>query len=451
MGDNVVLTFTQYSLLIGTVVELCMALVLSIVLSSALAESDPHARTKCDRLIFAQMGDVLVMLVTHIAANFLRYFRKGDILFDILQFVTYVLGGIAILIFQAYLGAYRNSGADSSMTRVHVEGALFALFAIFRIVAVYFGHLYTVDNEVCSLVYNKIAAVSQLPLASFMCFNISYVLYRHKRFSGRDFKLLLLYSAVPPALASLQKPLGAVPVYIGMAISAIMIYLVVHEERNKLDIEESRELMKHRAELANNRSRLALSQIKPHFLYNSLNTIYYLCDTDPKTAQKALADLSDYLRMNLDALGREEYVTFDTELKHIETYLALEKLRFEDELTIEYDIEVTNFCVPVLSVQPLVENAVKHGVGPKIGGGTVKIITRENGDYYEVIVEDDGMGFNVDSPREDDGRSHVGVDSVRQRLDTMCEGELIIDSREDVGTRATIRIPKDISGREIKI
>ena len=185
-----------------------------------------------------------------------------------------------------------------------------------------------------------------------------------------------------------------------------------------------------------------VSQIQPHFMYNALTSIAMMCTINPETAQEATVIFADYLRGNMDSLKQTAPVPFETELKHLEKYLYVEKLRFADLLNIEYDIQTTDFKLPLLSIQPLVENAVKHGVGMAEDGGTVKISTRETENAYEVIVEDDGVGFDVNE-KKDDGRSHVGMENTKKRLHDMCGGEVVITSEIGKGTKARVILPKE--------
>ena len=208
-----------------------------------------------------------------------------------------------------------------------------------------------------------------------------------------------------------------------------------------LDHKASVKNKKLKAELEQSRIAVMLSQIQPHFLYNSLTSVMDLCDRDPKQAKAAIADFADYLRGNLSSLKTENLISFRTELEHIEKYLRLEKLRFQDELQIVYDIQSTDFMLPSLSVQPLVENAVKHGVGQKIGGGTVNICTYETEDEYVIRVIDDGVGFEV-GEYADDGSTHIGIENIRKRLDMMMNARLEIESKKGEGTTAYILIPK---------
>ena len=188
---------------------------------------------------------------------------------------------------------------------------------------------------------------------------------------------------------------------------------------------------------------IMLSQIQPHFLYNALNAIYYLCDEDPKAAQRTVKDFSDYLRVNLDSLSNSAPVSFDTELRHLKTYLNIEQLRFGERLNIVWDIRCTDFRVPALSVQPLAENAVKHGLCCRPEGGTLRISTEEKPDCFEVCISDDGVGFAVDST-PDDGRNHYGIENVRSRVESMCGGRLLLVSTVGVGTRAILKLPKEM-------
>ena len=194
-------------------------------------------------------------------------------------------------------------------------------------------------------------------------------------------------------------------------------------------------------ELYEAKVNVMVSQIRPHFMYNALSSIAILCKLDPDTAYDATVTFSDYLRGNMDSLKQTAPVPFTTELEHLKKYLYIEKLRFDDKLNIEYDIRDTDFEIPLLSIQPLVENAVKHGVGMKEDGGTVRISTRETETAHEVVIEDDGVGFDV-TEKKDDGRSHVGMENTKKRLQEMCGGEVIITSEIGKGTVAKVIIPK---------
>ena len=195
--------------------------------------------------------------------------------------------------------------------------------------------------------------------------------------------------------------------------------------------------------MAEQRLQIMISQIQPHFIYNALTAIQELCHSNPPQAEIATRNFSNYLRGNMRSIKSTGTIAFTDELRHTQGYLELEKLRFEDSLQICYDIQCTNFELPPLSLQPIAENAVKHGVrGNRDGAGTVTIATREYADRYEVVVTDDGPGFDPSKPAVDQTRPHIGIQNVRERLASLCGGTLRIDSVVWQGTVATIILPK---------
>lgn len=195
--------------------------------------------------------------------------------------------------------------------------------------------------------------------------------------------------------------------------------------------------IKEREEQRQQQMQIMISQIQPHFLHNTLSVIYSLCDADTELAKEAILKFSGYLRNNMLTLRSTEPVPFSQELEHTKTYLWIEKERFGDILKVEYDINATDFRLPALSLQPLVENAVKYGVRSREEGGTVTISTRREDGKIRVSVTDDGMGFDP-LTYQNDGRTHIGIENVRSRLKQMCGGALEIESAPGKGTTATI-------------
>ncbi|MGN1373218.1 MAG: sensor histidine kinase [Candidatus Coproplasma sp.] len=225
--------------------------------------------------------------------------------------------------------------------------------------------------------------------------------------------------------------LGAFILY---AVFAGMILIKDYGEKGTRLAEQEKELYQSRV-------NTMMSQIKPHFLYNSLSSISELCLIDPARARDALMDFSAYLRGNMDFIDTEECVHFSNELKHVETYLNLEKMRFGDRLNVVYDIAEQNFFLPPLTIQPLVENAVKHGISAKPEGGTVTLSTRREGDKIIITVSDDGVGFDGQAEEKDDGKSHIGIRNIRTRLEMMMpQATLSLKSERDKGTVVTVEI-----------
>ena len=188
------------------------------------------------------------------------------------------------------------------------------------------------------------------------------------------------------------------------------------------------------------RTAVMLGQIQLHFLINTLSAIRVLCRKNPEKAEQATAALAEFLRGNMDSLTADKPVPFERELAHTQNYLNIELLRFPKRLHIRYDLGATSFCMPTLTLQPLVENAVRHGIAKRAEGGTITIATRETDSAYIVTVSDDGVGYSAQT--NDDGRTHIGIQNVRMRLAAMCGGTLDITGAPSAGTEASIRIPK---------
>ena len=216
--------------------------------------------------------------------------------------------------------------------------------------------------------------------------------------------------------------------------STLVFAIVIIKTYSQNRVEEEKKIQMQK-------TSITISQIQPHFLYNSLATIGYICKKDPAKASDAIDKFSDYLRANLNSLKQEHNIPFSEELKHVETYLWLEKLRFEERLNIVYDIETDDFLVPPLSIQPLVENAVKHGICEKVEGGTLTIRTIEYNETIKIVIQDDGVGFDT-KKKPNDGKIHVGIQNVRARIQNMANGTLVIQSQIGVGTTQTITLPK---------
>ena len=219
----------------------------------------------------------------------------------------------------------------------------------------------------------------------------------------------------------------------GLILSLYLAFFSVYQERGRL-------LLTKEAELVKSRLNTAILQANPHFVYNTLASIEYFCDTDPATAKDMLDDFTKYLRSNSANLTNRLMIPFREELENLNAYLRIEMIRFPN-LRVEYDICAENFPVPCLSVQPLVENAVRHGIGKRRGkAGTITIRTVETPDFWQIMILDDGVGY-TGTPQ--DGKAHIGIENVRQRLAILCGGTLTVTGTEEQGTIAEMRIPKD--------
>ena len=194
------------------------------------------------------------------------------------------------------------------------------------------------------------------------------------------------------------------------------------------------------AKLTESRIATMISQIQPHFIYNTLGTIEQLCTTEPTEASKLVRNFSLYLRGNFSELDNAKPIRFSQEMNHVKHYTDIEQVRFPD-MTIQYDLRSVEFLLPALSVQPLVENAIKHGLMGLEEGGIVTISAYETKTSYVVEVMDDGVGFDMNAGYDES--KHVGIKNIRGRIEAMCGGTLTIESKIGSGTKATIRIPRE--------
>lgn len=192
-------------------------------------------------------------------------------------------------------------------------------------------------------------------------------------------------------------------------------------------------------ELQQSQTQLMISQIQPHFIYNTLHAIRALIKIAPEEASQMTLNFSKYLRANIDALGLSDPIPFQKEIEHVRAYTDIELVRFSDRLHVEWELQAQDFNVPPLTIQPLVENAIKHGVCKKEEGGTVRIVSRADAAGYIVEIIDDGVGMH---PELEQKQSSAGLRNVRMRLKYISNATLTIRSRVGTGTTATIRIPR---------
>lgn len=223
------------------------------------------------------------------------------------------------------------------------------------------------------------------------------------------------------------------------ALSLLLVYMSIRERQSSRERVNAARL---EVELAESRRAIMLSQIQPHFLYNVLCVIQDLCHEKAPEAEEATVVFSRFLRGNMESLATRGNIPFERELEHTRYYLTLEQKRFGERLRVVYDIRCALFRLPPLTLQPIVENAVRNGTCRREAGGTVTISTRETAESFEIVVQDDGVGFDPAKPREN-GRTPIGISNVRERLRAQSNGTLRIESTPGVGTVAVIAIPKE--------
>ena len=231
------------------------------------------------------------------------------------------------------------------------------------------------------------------------------------------------------------------PVYLIPALILIISFSNNYIYRSEVLSNKEILIAKKNSELSDLKFNAMVTQMQPHFLYNALTAIVNIKGNPPET-REAIIDFASYLRTNLNTINNPHPIPFSKELDHIETYLSLEKLRFKDKLEVVWHINDRRFVIPALTAQTMVENAVRHGVSKRENGGRVIIVSEAVEDGHMIKIIDNGIGYDPNGPAPNDGRSHIGISSARERLKTMCNGTLTVKSTPGVGTTVTIFIPE---------
>ena len=270
-----------------------------------------------------------------------------------------------------------------------------------------------------------------IPPALILAMNLWGLFQRWSKLGMKQRLALLIYLVVPLLCTVIQMLFyGLLTIAIGTVISALVMFLVLLSDQQETFIRQTEEN-------ARKEFDIRILQMRPHFIYNALASIYYITQEDPQKGLKVILDFSVYLRKVFNSVTKREPIPFEEELEHTRAYLAVEQARFEDRLSVSFDTPHTDFRLPPLTLQPIVENAVKHGMDPEIECLTITVRTRRVEGGSEITVENDGADFLP----PDDMEEGVGLASTRLRLERMCGGTLSITPRAGGGAAATLRIP----------
>lgn len=376
------------------------------------------------------------------AGFFFLFTSKAIYLWSDLMIVNTVLKGIsamAYLLFAFVLIQSLLSGKKEKAA--HIITLLYGFFVSVLIVVPMFSKVYfydvlgvwSVGAAVVAVIFTVLVLLSALKASGKQKLPHLFI----------SLGLLLFLADIAAAYFGFWQTGFASKIYflIGFMISAVVSLRIV--PRNIRAAKKAEELEKEKitldAELARSRISTLMSQIHPHFIYNTLGSIEQLCELDPPKAAKLVNDFSKYLRGNFGEIDNTRLIRVSKELEHTEYYIGIEKVRFPD---IEFITEITccDFSIPALTIQPIVENAVKHGVLKREAGGTVKVKTYETDCSYFISVKDNGVGFDVSELQRE---NHIGLRNIKSRLEAMCGGVLHIESIVGVGSKITVEIPKE--------
>lgn len=369
---------------------------------------------------------------TYLAFTFLKMNYASEPFITGFYTTFYIFNNGEILLFFIYVLTYLQMADKTKRTLFIINLSLFSVFVILDIVNIFTGMFFNGDGGTYNR--NKLMIISQSYQLVVFAITLVITLF-NKKLVIREKIAFAFYCLIPLVAIILQNQFkGYAIAYLSIIVSIEVLFFFVNVSKN---IQLAQEQEKNK----DAQIRIMMSQIQPHFIYNALSSISTLISINPPKAQKALDSFTEYLRHNLAALTATKLIPFEEELKHIKTYVSLEEVRFNDRIKVEYDIYVNDFYVPPLSLQPIVENAIKHGILKKLEGGKVIIKTYETDNAYIVEISDDGVGFDANNFKDEDNK-HFGINNIKHRIKNMCNGDIIIDSEVNKGTKVTVTFYK---------
>lgn len=403
-----------------------------------------------DRRFFMSLFATVILLA---AAGFIDLFvwNKPDMATaeKIATYFECLLFSLPMPMFTAYLlhtsEAHGRAGADAGekWQRSGMFRAALAIWVVYFILlgiaqCTTFMYYITPDNK---FFRGPCHTLLMTPPIMLMLLNLVGVIRRRNRLPKRYYTAFLIH-LVPMTVAIIANTFFFVPnlPFVGETVSVLSLFgIILYDQIDRY--------MRQQKEIARQRASIMVLEMRPHFIYNAMMSIYYLCAKDAKKAQQVTLDFTTYLRKNFNAIADEDIVPFADELEHTRAYLAVEQVQFEDGLIVDYDTPHKEFRLPPLTLQPIVENAVKHGMDPERAPLHISIRTRRTDAGSEIIVEDNGPGFASDDGQgrpdavADGSDPHTALSNIRQRISMMCNGKLTIQPRKGGGTTVKVTIP----------
>ena len=343
--------------------------------------------------------------------------------------MEYLLLALPMPLFTVYL--LRTCGEDwrkSSLFRAVL--VILAMYLILLGIAqcTKFFYYVTPDNQFVRGSWHPLLMAAMLMP---MFLNLAGVIRRRGKLPPKYYNAFLIY-LLPLTASLLVHTFFFVDmlVFTGVVLSTLSMFGIILYDQIEQFVRQQREI-------AHQRANIMVLQMRPHFIYNVMTSIYYLCAQNPSKAQQVTLDFTAYLRKNFTAIASEDTIPFSDELEHTRAYLAVEQAQCEDSLFVDYDTPHTDFRLPPLTLQPIVENSIKHGMDPEYAPLHIFIQTRQTVSGSKIVVEDDGRGFLKINNRE----PHIALANIRQRLEIMCGGTLTIRPRAGGGTVVSVTIP----------
>ena len=387
------------------------------------------------------MGCILSSLI----AIVLHYFPVSSVVIYIILHLECLLLSLPLPMLTTYLLHCSSESIRSNKLFQSVLGLWIVYFVLLAGVSVTGGFFsVTVENQPLR---GSLYPLLMLPLIAIMLINLLGVIRRRTRLSRKAFISLALVMLPMTFSLIVMMFVDAMPLFdISIVLATLIMYSFILSdqiEQNQRHQEkiacQEREIARQQREIAHERASVMVLQMRPHFIYNTLMSIYSLCMFDPGKARQITRDFTSYLRRNFNAIANNSAIPFSTELEHTRAYLAVEQAQYGNMLIVEYDTSFTHFRLPPLTLQPIVENAIKHGMDLDSNPLHISIRTKEMDFSTHIIVEDNGSGFDP----SDEDKPHTTLENIRQRLEMMCGGSMTIQPRKGGGTVVTLVIPDD--------
>ncbi|MGN1189727.1 MAG: sensor histidine kinase [Candidatus Ornithospirochaeta sp.] len=381
----------------------------------------------------------IAVLLTDVVLWFFEYKKSGIFLvYQIMWTVNYMLFVTMVLFYSLYLFEYIKENYEIE-SKYPMRYFIFIFIVSFCLwISSYWTEKIFILNKdfypiYCSL-YSFIFVFALLLIVPDV-----FILFKVKKKMEKKMWILFLFYLVCPIISLALEDLLDIDCvfYSSTCLSLILVYVGVSQKNRLITYNQGIEIQRRESELREIEQKVMMGNIQPLFIQSVLASIADMAPKDPKKAEETTSSFATYLRMNLNSVGKNEPVPFEEELRHADAFLDLETKIRPGKIKVEHEINAVNFFLPVLTLLPIVENAIVHGILPK-SGGTIKLWSREEDDSFLIGVDDDGIGF--DSSLVPDG---VGIKNTRERIIKFCGGSLSISSGKNLGTKVIIIIPKN--------
>ncbi|MDC7295394.1 histidine kinase [Butyrivibrio sp. DSM 10294] len=419
--------------------QLFAAIMMLIILQGNVKAG--YSKTKSLNIFFMMMLSDIIMLFAGAADNLVLY---NVSFYETHKWLEAFLAGVSDLsyfgvlgFFILYLDSYEK--ADSKISIAALAGGIISgVYGLFWLVTDFVGGIYTQNAD--SIGYDSLYIIGQVGGYVTCALAIVILIRRWKYFNHRErigFTMFIFVPLIGSFLKGVIKDVTIMPLLVTLSVAFIHSFIQV--ARDLLS-------MQHQAEISRMQADLVTSRLKPHFIYNVLNSIYSLVDISQVEAKHAISLFAGYLRTNLIDIDNHRLIPFEKELEHVKDYLSIEAIRFGDKIHVEYDINAVDFKIPPLALMTVVENAINYAVEKKNRGGSISIRSGKGSSGYYVTVSDTGDGFDASKisltelTTDSNGKRHVGLYSTAYRLRNMCGGDLKIESQPGKGTVVTLEI-----------